>query len=108
MNQMARKRAFQRYLFRVCRPWRCCDRPVLPNRGELCAERGELCAERGELCADSLKLIPVICSSFFSHLSAWAIISPCLVKALFVGTLTLPREWDCRKKRAAVDLKPAG
>ena len=92
---MARERAFQRYLIRVCRPWRCWDRPVWPNRGELCA--------------DSLKLIPVVCSSRFlaiSPLGGWS--SSCLVKALFVGTLTLPREWDCRKKRAEVDLRPAG
>ena len=58
MNRMARERAFQQNLIRACRPWRCWNRPVWPNRGELCAERGELYA-------DSLKLIPVVCSSFF-------------------------------------------
>ena len=71
--------SFQRYLNRVCRPWRCWDRPVWPNRGELCAERGEICA-------DSLKLIPVVSSSFFRHLSAWAMI--------FFVPCESPLRWD--------------
>ena len=107
MNRLGRKRAFQRYLIRVCRPRRCWDRPVWANRGELCAWTA-LCGVWGALCRQLEAYFRGLQQLFLaiSPLGWWS--SSCHVKTLFVRTLALPRERCCRKKRAAVDLRPEG
>ena len=97
MNRIGRKRAFQRYLIRVCRP-RCFE---LDPSDQIV---GSSVQSVGSFVQTARSSFPSFAAAFSCHLSALVMIFsvPCQSLLHWYGNIT-----RCRKKRAAVNPRPA-